>query len=148
MSLLVQIDQQLKEAMKKKDLERTSVLRLLKAAISYASIQKAHKELTDQEVIGVIAKEIKKREESIVEYEKAHRPELAEKEKVEIAVLKEFLPEPMSEAEMEELVKKVIEETQAKDKKDLGVVMKTALSHAGGRADGKKLQEIAKKYLN
>ncbi|QSR87585.1 GatB/YqeY domain-containing protein [Candidatus Methylacidiphilum infernorum] len=148
MSLLVQIDQQLKEAMKKKDLERTSVLRLLKAAISYASIQKAHRELTDQEVIGVIAKEIKKREESIVEYEKAHRPELAEKEKVEIAVLKEFLPKPMSEEEMEELVKKVIEETQAKDKKDLGVVMKTALSQAGGRADGKKLQEIAKKYLN
>ncbi|QSR87856.1 GatB/YqeY domain-containing protein [Methylacidiphilum caldifontis] len=148
MSLLLQIDQQLKEAMKKKDVERISVLRLLKAAISYASIQKAHKELSDQEVIGVITKEIKKREESIQEYEKAQRLELAEKEKVEIAVLKEFLPQPMTEAEMEELVKKVIEETHAKDKKDLGVVMKTAIARAEGKADGKKLQEIAKKFLS
>ncbi|CAI9086629.1 glutamyl-tRNA amidotransferase [Candidatus Methylacidiphilum fumarolicum] len=147
MSLQLQIDQQLKEAMKKKELEKISTLRLLKSAINYAAIQKSQKELTDQEIIGVISKEIKKREESILEYTKANRTELAEKEKLEIAILKEFLPEAMSEEEMEALVKKVIEETQAKDRKEMGVVMKTVIARAGGRADGKKLQELVKKYL-
>ncbi|TFE67797.1 glutamyl-tRNA amidotransferase [Methylacidiphilum sp. Yel] len=147
MALQLQIDQQLKEAMKKKELEKISTLRLLKSAINYAAIQKSQKELTDQEIIGVISKEIKKREESILEYTKANRPELVEKEKLEVAILKEFLPEAMSEEEMEALVKKVIEETQAKDRKEMGLVMKTVISRAGGRADGKKLQELVKKYL-
>ncbi|KIE58913.1 glutamyl-tRNA amidotransferase [Methylacidiphilum kamchatkense Kam1] len=147
MSLQLQIDQQLKEAMKKKELEKISTLRLLKSAINYAAIQKSQKELTDQEIIGVISKEIKKREESILEYTKANRTDLAEKEKMEVAILKEFLPEAMSEEEMEALVKKVIEETQAKDRKEMGMVMKTVIARAGGRADGKKLQELVKKYL-
>lgn len=149
MALKEQIKNDIKEAMRgRKELE-LSVLRMLSSAISSEEITKGKKEsgLSDEEVIEVLAREVKKRKDSITQYEGAGRTELAEKEKREIEVILKYLPAQLSSEEVEKMVGEAINETGAKSEKDFGAVMKVLSPKIKGRADGKQASEMVKKML-
>jgi uncharacterized protein YqeY len=149
MSLVAKIDTDLKAAMIAKQADKLSVLRMLKSAVKYAAIEKggADSVPTDLEVLSVVRKEAKKREDSIAQYTEAGRTDLADKEKQELDFLKTFLPAQLTPEKMEELVKEVIKETGATSKAQMGTVMKAAQAKAAGQADGKTLSQIVQKLL-
>lgn len=147
MTLLERISADLKAAMMARDADRTGALRMLKSAVGYAQIEKKVELLPDAEVLAVIQKEAKRRRDSIEEFEKGGRPELAAKELAELKVLETFLPTQLSAAELEELVRAAIAETGATSKKEMGVVMKAAQAKAAGRADGKTLSQTVGRLL-
>ena len=149
MSLLEQIDTQLKNAMRAKDLDTANVLRSLKSAGKYLAIEKygADSQPTDDDIMTVARKEIKKRQEAIESFEKAGRPEIAAKEKIEKTLLETFIPAALSEAELEKIVREAISETGATTKAQMGMVMKAAIAKAAGRADGKLVSALVNKLL-
>jgi uncharacterized protein YqeY len=149
MSLALKIDEQIKEAMKAKDADRLGVLRMLKSAMKYAVIEKygAEGEAKDEDVLAAVRKEIKKRQDSIEAFEKGGRPEQVTKEKAEMKILEAYLPAAMSEADLEKLVKAVIAELGATDKKAMGAVMKACQAKAAGRADNRALSALVGKLL-
>jgi uncharacterized protein len=145
-----QIDEDLKEAMRAKDAARLSVLRMLKAALKNAAIEKvgADGELSDADAIVVLRKQVKQRQDSIESFEKGGRTELAEKEKAEMAVLNSYLPQAMSEDELRTLVAETIAETGATSRAQMGVVMKALGPKVAGRADGKTLSAEVQRQLS
>ena len=147
MSLQTRIQDALKAAMLARDPEKTGALRLLKAALGYAQIEKRTDELSDADTLAVVQKEAKKRRDAIEEYERGGRPELAAKERAELKVLEEFLPQALNQAELEELVRTAIAEANATSKKDMGAVMKIATARAAGRADGRTLSATVSRLL-
>lgn len=144
------IQEQLKAAMISKDEERLSTIRMLKSAIQYFEIQKggAGYEATDEDVIEVIGREIKKRRESIELYEKGGRQELADKEKRELDILSEYLPEQMSEEEIRTLVEEAISQTGASSIAEMGKVMGVLIPKTKGKADGSLISSIVREKLN
>lgn len=147
MSLQARLSQEIKAAMLAKDADRLSTLRLLKSAVAYSEIERKTDRLTDSEFVAVVQKEIKKRRDSIEQFEKGGRLELAEKEKKEIPVLDTFLPQPLSPAELEQLIKTTIQELGATSKKEMGPVIKAVQAKAAGRADGKSISTVVGKLL-
>ena len=147
MSLQERVSQELKTAMLAKNADRLSTLRLLKSALGYAQIERKTEQLSDADVLGLVQKESKKRRDAIEQYEKGGRPELAAKEKKEIPVLETFLPQPLSSAELEQLVKAAIQELGAATKKEMGPVIKAVQARAAGRADGKSISAVVGKLL-
>jgi len=139
--------QEIKAAMLAKDAERLSTLRLLKSAVGYAQIERKTENLSEADFVSVVQKEVKKRRDSIEQFEKGNRPELAEKEKKEITVLEGFLPKPLSAAELEQLVKATIQEVGATSKKEMGPVIKAVQAKAAGRAEGKTISGIVGRLL-
>jgi len=149
MSLTERITSDLTAAMKARDALRTSVLRMAKSALKNREIDK-HAPLDDAEAVKVLQGLLRQREDSARQFEQGHRPELAAKETAEIAVLRTYLPAEMSEGEIAAAVEKAISDTGATSAKDLGKVMKAALaslSASGQAADGKKVNEIARRRL-
>ena len=130
-----------------KETERLATLRLLKSAIGYRQIEQKTEQLSDAEVIAVVQKEIKKRRDAIEQYQAGGRPELAEKEGRELALLETFLPKPLSPEELEQLVRATIQEIGAATKKEMGAVIKAVQAKAAGRADGKSISAIVGKLL-
>jgi len=149
MSLAAEIDESIKNAMKARETEKLSVLRMLKSAVKYLAIEKhgADGVATDEEVLTVVRKEIKKRQDAIEGYVKAGRAESAAAETSEMALLQTYLPAGLSEAELEALVDSAIAEAGATSKAQMGAVMKIAGAKAAGRADGKVLSGIVQKKL-
>lgn len=147
MTLVEKINAELKASMLAKDADRTGALRMLKSAIGYAQIEKKVEPLPDADALAVVQKEAKKRRDSIDEFERGGRAELAAKEAAELKVLAEFLPQQLSPEELETLVKAAIAEAGATSKKDMGAVMKVAQSKAAGRADGKALSGLVNRLL-
>ena len=147
MSLSDRLSQEIKSAMLARDADRLTPLRLLKSAIGYAQIERKTENLADADVIAIIQKEIKKRRDSIDQFEKGGRPELAAKEKAELAVLETFLPRPFSNEELEQLVRATIQEIGATTKKEMGVVIKAVQAKAAGRTDGKTISALVGKLL-
>ncbi|HEY8691516.1 MAG TPA: GatB/YqeY domain-containing protein [Chloroflexota bacterium] len=133
-------------AMKARDELRLSTLRLVRSAMQYAKVQK-RAELTDEDVIGVLSKEAKQRRESAEEFRKGGRPELADKEAAEAAILAEYLPRQMSEAEIRSLVGEAVTATGASTAKDMGKVMGWLSPKTKGRADGRQVSEIVREAL-
>lgn len=133
----------MKAAMRSKDAVALGTIRMLKSSIKNAAIEKggADAELDDAEITAVIRKEVKKRQDSIEQYEAAGRAELADKEKAEIEVLNGYLPEPLSEDEIGEIVDAAIAEVGATSRKEMGQVMKIVQDKTAGRADGKTLSQ-------
>ena len=150
MSFQEQIDLDLKEAMKAKRAERLSVIRMLKSALKNLAIEKGGLQfvLDDATALGVVRKEMKKRQDSIESFEKGGRPELAAKERSEAEILAAYLPQAMSAADIAALVASCIAETGATSKKDMGAVMKLANERAAGRADGRALSSAVSAALN
>ena len=147
MSLQKQIDEDLKDAMRAKNAGRLSVLRLLKAALKNAAIEKvgADGELTDPDAVAVIRRQVKQRQDSIESFEKGGRADLAQKEKAEIAVLSNYLPQAMNAEELQRIVGETIVEVGATSRAQMGAVMKALQSKVAGRADGKTLStEVAR----
>jgi uncharacterized protein YqeY len=144
------IDSDLKEAMRAKDATRLGVLRMLKSALNYAAIEKpgAKGELNYTELVQVIRKQAKQRQDSIESFEKGGRPELAAKEKEELAVLTSYLPQALSADELVKIVRETIAETGATSKAQMGVVMKALQSKVAGRADGKTLSQEVSRQLS
>jgi hypothetical protein len=149
MSLVAKIDADLKAAMLARDAEKLSVLRMLKSAVKYSAIEKGGADFvpTDLEVLAVVRKEAKKREDSIAGYTQGGRPDLADKEKLELEFLKTFLPAQLTPEKMEALVKEAITEVGATSKAQMGAVMKAAQVKAAGQADGKTLSQIVQRLL-
>ena len=147
MSLQQTIQDEIKKSMLAKDADRLGTLRLLKSALGYLQIEKKADTLSDADVVAVIQKEIKKRRDSVEQYQAGNRPELAEKEQKEIGVLEVFLPKSFSAEELEKLVRATIQETGAASKKDMGVVIKAVQAKAAGRADGKTISTLVGKLL-
>lgn len=137
------ITEDMKTAMREKNTLALGTIRMLKSSLKNVAIEKggADAELDDAAVVAVIRKEVKKRQDSVEQYEKADRPELAAKEREEIEVLEAYLPQPLSEEEIAALVDEAIAETGATSKKEMGQVMKLLQEKTGGRADGKTLSQ-------
>jgi len=144
--LTEQIRADLTESMKARTAERTSTLRMLQAAVKNEQISAGH-ELSDEEAMAVIRKGIKQRQDSVEQYTKGNRPELASKEQAEIEILKSYMPAELSESELESGLREIIASTGAQSKKDMGKVMKEATARYKGRAEGKKIQEIVSRLL-
>ncbi|MGE5543704.1 MAG: GatB/YqeY domain-containing protein [Bacillota bacterium] len=125
---------------------KLSVLRLLKAAIQYEEIEK-QRELSNEKILGVIAREIKQRQDAIPDYQRANREEAVRRIKEEIEYLQTYLPQQMTEEEIRDLVFQVIKDTQATGTKDIGKVMKSIIPQTKGRADGKLVNSIVKQIL-
>jgi len=130
-----------------KDAYSRTALRMLKSAVGYAQIDRKTENLSEADFVGVVQKEVKKRRDSIEQFEKGGRPELAEKEKKEISVLETFLPKPLSPEELEQMIKATIQEIGASSKKEMGPVIKAVQAKAAGRADGKSISAVVGKLL-
>ncbi len=150
MTIQERIDADLREAMRSKEVERLSVLRMVKSALMNAVIEKhgAGGKLSDLDTLAVIRKQVKQRHDSIEGFEKGGRPELAAKERNEIGLLAEYLPKPLDQNELELLVKAAVAEVGATSKAQMGAVMKVATEKAAGRADGKTLSQAVQKALS
>lgn len=146
MSLQQVIDADYKVAFKAKDEAAVSAYRMLKSAVKNREIELGH-ELTDEENLEVIAKEVKKRRDALAQYEQAGRNELADREQFDIKLFSKYLPAQLSEEELEAIVKQVVEATGASSPKDMGKVMGVAMKQAKGRADGNQVQAIVKRVL-
>jgi len=144
-----QITEDMKTAMREKNTITLNTVRMLKSSIKNAAIEKggADAELTDAEVMAVVRKEVKKRQDSIEQYEAAGRDELADQEKVEIEVLNGYLSEPLSEEEITGIVEAAIAEVGATSRKEMGQVMKIVQEKTAGRADGKTLSQAVMSKL-
>src|SRR3972149_7729232 len=140
-NLFAKIQLDLVESLKQKEEVKTSTLRLVISEVNNAKIKKG-KDLEDEEILEVIKKEAKKRQESIVAFKQGERADLAEKEEKELAFLKTYLPETISDEELLKIVDSQIAKVGAKDIKDLGKVMSAVLSKVKGRADGGAVSAI------
>lgn len=136
----------LKECMKNKNTVRKNVVQMVRAAILQVEKDKQIT-LNDDQIIDIIAKESKKRKDSLADYEKSGREDLIAQINEEIAVLAEYLPKQLSEEELENIIKEVIEEQGATSMKDMGKVMKVAKEKIGAASDGKTINEVVKKLL-
>ncbi len=146
MSIKEKLFSDLKTAMKARDAIKVSTIRMVNSALKNKEIEKGN-ELADTEVETIIASEMKKRREAAEQYAKGGREELAEKEKAEMAILIEYLPEQMSEDDVRKLVREAIEEAGATAMSDLGKVMKGVMPKLKGKADGSVVNRIAKEEL-
>jgi len=150
MTLTAKIDQDIKEAMKAKDADRLGSLRMLKSSLKYAVIEKGattEADLADTDVISVVRKRIKQCQDAVDGFVKGGRPEQAEKEKTEMALLESYLPASLSPDELASLVRSAIAETGATGKAQMGAVMKVVMAKAAGRTDGKAVNMEVLKQL-
>ncbi len=146
MSLKEQINDAVKQAMKEKDDARKTTLRGVLASIKQIEVDQ-QKELNEDEVLGVLQKEVKMRHESIADSEKADRPDLVAKSQAEIAILEQFLPQAMSEEELTAIIKSTIAEVGATSMADMGKVMGAVMPKVKGRADGGQINQIVRQQL-
>ncbi|ABK62251.1 MULTISPECIES: GatB/YqeY domain-containing protein [Clostridium] len=147
MSLKEKIQQDWKDAMKSRDKFRSNTLSMAKAAI--LQVEKTdNRVLDDEEIIGILSKEVKSRRDALVDFEKGNRQDLVEEAKSEIEILLEYLPKQLTEDEIAEIVRQIICETGASSAKDMGKVMTAAMAKLKGRADGKLVSSIVKQNLN
>lgn len=146
MSLSERLNEDMKEAMRTKDKFRLSVIRMLRAAVKNAEIERK-KQLDDREIEDILSRELKQRKDALAEFEKAGRQDLVDQTNAEIAVISGYLPEPLSEAQIAELVEQAIRETGASGRADMGKVMAVLMPKVKGRADGKTVNRIVQERL-
>ncbi|MFN3396468.1 MAG: GatB/YqeY domain-containing protein [Thermodesulfovibrionales bacterium] len=148
MDILKKIDDDLSTSLKAKDDLRVSTLRMMKAALKNAEIEKRQKGgLKEEDITGVLSSLVKQRRESVEQYTKAGRHDLADKESREIEIIQEYLPEQLSEEELENLIRSAIHETGVSSVKEIGRLMKVLMPQVKGRADGRIVNEKARDIL-
>lgn len=149
MTLRDRLTEDMKQAMKDKEAGKLklSVIRMVRSAAKNIEIDR-HKELDDNELLDVVAKEVKLRKDSLDEFRKANRPDLVATLEQEIAILMEYLPEQMTEAEVRALVTQAVTDAQATSSKDMGKVMTLLMPKVKGRADGKLVNSLVKELLS
>lgn len=146
MALKDQIQDDTKKAMKAKDPVKVGVLRMIFSEIRRFEIDN-RKDITDDEVIKILKRGVKSREESVALYRKGEREELAQKEEQEIEIISQYLPKQLSINQVEEIVESVIAEHNLSHPKDMGVIMREVMSRYGSQVDGKTVQEVARVKL-
>lgn len=157
--MLEQLKSDMKEAMKAREKERLAVIRSIQAELKNVGIEKKGKEglteevsspaeyLSEQEMLGVLRSMVKKRKDSAEAYTQGGRQDLVDQELAEVVLIEAYLPQPLTEAEMEALVQDAIAEVGASGMSDMGKVMKAAQAKADGRADGKVMSGLVRKLL-
>jgi len=141
------LEEELRGALKQKDTVKTSTLRLLKSDMHNYMIEKKLKDIKDEDILIIIQKQVKRRKESIEQFKKGNRNDLAEKEEQELKILKAYMPEPLTEEELKSIIEEQIKELQAAGKKDFGKVMKSVIEKTKGRADGKIISKLVNELL-
>lgn len=147
MGLKEKILEDIKTAMKSKEAERLSTVRFLQSAVKYREIELRPNAITDQEILGVIKKLAKQRKDSISEFEKAGRTDLVDKEKFELSVLEEYLPQQMDETQLAAIVDEAIKTLGADSPKQMGAVIKEVIAKTAGQADGRMISDLVKAKL-
>ena len=147
MSLVVKINEDMKDAMKSQDKERLGVIRMLKSAMQLTSIEKKH-ELSDEEVIDVLSKQIKMRKDSVTEFSKAGRTDLADQYNSEIDILMSYMPEQLSLEDVISIIDEVIKEVNPTSQKQMGLVMKEVTPKVKGKFDMGEVSKIIKEKLS
>lgn len=147
MSILDQLNEDMKAAMKAKEKERLSTIRMIKAAIQNEEIDKG-RELTPDEEIAIVSREKKQRMDSYEEFAKAGRGDLITNLEKELEIVTEYLPEQLSDDEVREIVKETIEEVGAESMQDMGKMMTTIMPKVSGAADGSKINQLVKEELS
>ncbi|HET7628415.1 MAG TPA: GatB/YqeY domain-containing protein [Bacillales bacterium] len=147
MSLKDRLTEDLKQAMKAKEKKKLSTLRMIRSSLQNEQI-KLGRALSEDEEITVLSRELKQRKDSLQEYEKAGREDLAEGERADIAVIQAYLPEPLSEEDLERIVDEAIAETGAEEKGDMGKVMSVVMPRVKGKADGSHVNRLVQQKLS
>ncbi len=142
-----QLASELKDAMKTKNTTKRDTIRFLMSALKQVEVDE-RKELSDEDIIKIIQKSLKQREDSMVQYKNAKRDDLYQKELNEVNILKNYLPKQLNNEELENIIKTIIKDTGATSIKDMGKVMKLATQKTVGKADGKRISIIVKKLLS
>lgn len=146
MSLKKILMEDLKTSMKNKDTLRKNTITMVRADIKQKEVDE-RRELDDKDIMDIIAKQLKEKRNAIKEFDRGGRQDLVDQTEKEMEILLKYLPEQLTEEEVEEIVKAVIEEVDAKSMKDMGIVMKNVMPKIKGRADGSVVNKVAKKYL-
>jgi uncharacterized protein YqeY len=147
MSLEERIEGEFKAALKAQDKIKLSTLRMLKADINNLKLEPNKKALTDADIVKIIQRQVKQHKDSIEQFEKGKRDDLAEKEKKELEILSGYLPEQLSEEELTKIIKDAVKELEATSKKDMGKVIKTVMERVKGKAEGKTVSRIVAAML-
>lgn len=147
MSLKERLMADLKEAMKSKDKLRKDVITMVRAAIKQKEVDE-RVELDDSDILDIVSKQLKEKKSSIDEFKKGNREDLVIQTNDEIEILLKYLPEQLSDEELKEIIKKVIDENEITSMKDIGKLMKNVMPLIKGKADGKQVNLIAKEILN
>lgn len=148
MNLTERLNEDMKQAMKNKEKDKLSVVRMLKAALQNESIKLGKQELSEEEELTVLSREVKQRKDSLQEFEKAGRDDLVQKIQSELEYVNIYMPEQLSEDEVEAIVKSAIAETGATSKSDMGKVMGVLMPKVKGKADGSLVSKLVQRHLS
>lgn len=146
MSLSERLNEDMKQAMKNKDKFRLTVIRMVRSAIKNTEIDQK-RALVDDEVLDILQREVKQRKDSLQEFTKAGRDDLVADVQAEIAIISEYLPQPMTEEEIKAVVQQTLQEVGASSKADMGKVMGALMPKVKGRADGRLVNQIVQQLL-
>jgi uncharacterized protein YqeY len=145
--LIEKILQDYQAALKQRDTIRASILNFLRSEMNYYAIEKKKDKLDDQDIIVVIKKQVKSHQDSIEQFEKGNRADLVEKEKKELEILKSYLPQEISEADLKKVIEEVIAAIPNATIKEMGKIMKEVMAKTAGRADGKLISDLVREKL-
>jgi uncharacterized protein YqeY len=146
-SIAERVEQDLITALRSRDQTRLATLRLVKAAAKNAEVAK-RSPLSNDEYEAIVRRQVKMRREAAVEYDRGNRPEQADQERLELAILEEYLPAQLDEATLRQLVAQAVDETGATSLREMGKVMSHAMQAAQGRADGNQVNQMARQILS
>ncbi|MFS0644142.1 GatB/YqeY domain-containing protein [Siminovitchia sp. 179-K 8D1 HS] len=147
MNLLPRLNEDMKQAMRSKEKEKLSVIRMLKAALQNEAIRLGKAQLSEDEELTVLSRELKQRKDSLHEFEKAGREDLADKVRNEITYVNLYMPEQLTEEELENIIQEAIQQTGASSKADMGKVMGVLMPKLKGKADGALVSKLVQKLL-
>ncbi|MCT2537605.1 GatB/YqeY domain-containing protein [Aquibacillus koreensis] len=148
MSLVERLNQDMKQAMRNKEKDKLSVIRMVKASLQNDAIKLGKDELTEEEELTVLSRELKQRKDSLQEFKEAGRDDLVEKLIDEIKVLQVYMPEQLSEEELKSIVLETIKEVDATSKKEMGKVMSALMPKVKGKADGGQVNQLVQQFLS
>jgi len=148
MSLLERLNNDMKQAMRNKEKDKLSVIRMIKASLQNEAIKLGVKELSEADELTVLSRELKQRKDSLHEFEKANRPDLVEKLRTEISIVELYMPKQLSEEELTDIVKQTIQEVGASSKADMGKVMAAIMPKVKGKADGSLVNKFVQQHLS
>ncbi|NKE05150.1 MULTISPECIES: GatB/YqeY domain-containing protein [Mesobacillus] len=148
MSLLERLNNDIKQAMRNKEKDRLTTIRMVKASLQNEAIKQGKQELSEEEELTVLSREVKQRKDSLQEFEKAGRQDLVEKIQTELKHVEVYMPQQLSEEEVTEIVKEAIAETGAASKADMGRVMAVLMPKVKGKADGSLVNKLVQQHLS
>lgn len=148
MSLLETLNQDMKDAMRSKEKQKLSTIRMVKASLQNEAIKLGNESLTEEQELTVLARELKQRKDSLREFKEAGRDDLVESLDREIEFLQVYMPEQLSDEELEAIVVETIEQLQATSKQEMGKVMGALMPKVKGKADGTQVNKLVQKHLS